>query len=560
MTTPVIDPGPPPAPPASDPQAPPRPSTSDRFFSWTAGLGLVRGDGWIGGVAAGIAARLRIDPLIVRGILVVAALFGLPLLFLYAVAWAVLPDLDGRIPLQEAFRSRFTPALVGIAAFAILGLVPWSIVSAVTGGPWSGGAGALLTAGFVVLILAVGCLVYLIVRAALHAPPSPDPVVPTADQRTASAASAAPDPSAAAPGSGPDVARADRQGVDAAGFAASAPALSLSGERDLDTGVAGPALTDPAHPDPDAPEPASAGVMPDDSAIADDAQPGAATEDAYAAWREQHAAWKVQDDAWRRQQQDAARIAREQARRERQERGAAFSAEAAERRRIRQATNPRTPFAAVALVVGIAVVAGALVAVTSGAELAISLGLFVAALVTALGMVVAGALRRRSGFLAFLTVLLLAGGAAATATPTLQSLHVGDYSISNAPGAQTWPASRPFVQPWGSVYVSVIDTGEPTSPIHIDKRSGWTTVDVDSGVQLDVDITVPPGYLSATDGDGQPIDLGGLDKTSAADGSVRYRGTIVSGGKEPATRQSLVVTQQSGGVQIMSTALPEDEQ
>ena len=76
----------------------------DRFFAWSAGLGVVRGDGWLGGVAAGLAARMRVDPLIVRGILVVAGLFGFPVLFLYAIAWALLPDLDERIPLQEAVR------------------------------------------------------------------------------------------------------------------------------------------------------------------------------------------------------------------------------------------------------------------------------------------------------------------------------------------------------------------------------------------------------------------------------------------------------------------------
>ncbi len=85
---------------------------------------MVRGDGWIGGVAAGIAARLRIDPLIVRGILVVVGLFGFPVIFLYALAWALLPDLDGRIVLRDALRRRFEPAQVGILGLLILGLIP----------------------------------------------------------------------------------------------------------------------------------------------------------------------------------------------------------------------------------------------------------------------------------------------------------------------------------------------------------------------------------------------------------------------------------------------------
>ena len=75
-------------PPPADQASPPRtavPHGAERFLLWVAGLGVVRSDGWLGGVAAGIAARLRIDPLIVRGVLVVAALFGLPVIFLLSL-------------------------------------------------------------------------------------------------------------------------------------------------------------------------------------------------------------------------------------------------------------------------------------------------------------------------------------------------------------------------------------------------------------------------------------------------------------------------------------------
>ena len=96
----LADPGPPPPPPQL-------PTGSDRFFSWVRGLGIARADGWLGGVCAGIAARLRIDPIIVRGIVVVAALFGLPMLVIYAVSWALLPDITGRIHdwLEREFES-----------------------------------------------------------------------------------------------------------------------------------------------------------------------------------------------------------------------------------------------------------------------------------------------------------------------------------------------------------------------------------------------------------------------------------------------------------------------
>src|SRR5690606_24245804 len=112
--------------PTAPPPAPERPQPprrTDRFFAWVAGLGVARSDGWIGGVAAGIASRLRIDPLIVRGVLVVTALFGLPMIFLYALAWALLPDPDGRIHLRELVRGRFEPAQLGILAGLLVGML-----------------------------------------------------------------------------------------------------------------------------------------------------------------------------------------------------------------------------------------------------------------------------------------------------------------------------------------------------------------------------------------------------------------------------------------------------
>lgn len=534
MTAPRLDsPGERPAPPPPPPTAGIRDTGAratwgtrgDRFFSWTAGLGVVRGDGWIGGVAAGLAARMRVDPLIVRGILVVVAIFGFPALFLYAIAWALLPDLDGRIPLQEGLRGRVTPALLASGALAILGLVPAPSVlligmPAFAGSSYGGGWFALVVLLAVLGAILIAGLLFVIVRAAVHAPHTTAPAATESDERTASAASEAPDESAVAAGSGPDATHADRQGADAAGFAASAP-------------------------------------FPDDVVTAPVGD--GAPDDEYAAWRAQHAAWKEQDDAWRRQQQDAARAAREQARRERQTRAAAFSAEAAERRRLRRLTSPRTPFAYVATVLGIALVAGTIVALQHGGDLAAARGLFVAALVVGLGMVVAGILRRRSGFLAFATVLLLAGGAAGLATPTLVSMHPGGYGISNAEGAEQWPASAPFVQPWGYVSVALFDTREPTEPIHIVKRTGWTSVRIDRGVATTVDITVPVGTLTAFQFDGRSIELDTLERTGVRDGRVRYQGTLPAGMADPTTTQTLVIDQLSGGVDIQLPSESTDE-
>ena len=102
----------------------PPPSTGDRFFAWMRSLGIQREKGWIGGVAAGIAVRIGIDPLIVRGILVVAAVLGAPVLLVYAVAWLLLPDADDTIHLERATKGQFEAPLAGIGVLLVLALMP----------------------------------------------------------------------------------------------------------------------------------------------------------------------------------------------------------------------------------------------------------------------------------------------------------------------------------------------------------------------------------------------------------------------------------------------------
>ncbi|MFH5822155.1 PspC domain-containing protein [Georgenia sp. AZ-5] len=94
------------------------------FFDSLRRSGIWRGqDRWIGGVAAGVARRLDVDPLLIRGVLVVMTLFGGLGLLLYGVAWALLPEeSDGRIHLQEALRGNVDAALAGAIAFTVIGL------------------------------------------------------------------------------------------------------------------------------------------------------------------------------------------------------------------------------------------------------------------------------------------------------------------------------------------------------------------------------------------------------------------------------------------------------
>jgi phage shock protein PspC (stress-responsive transcriptional regulator) len=95
-----------------------------RFFGWIRQLGVVRGrNRWIGGVASGLAERWRIDPVIVRGLVVVLTLFfGIGLLA-YGLAWALLPEPNGRIHAEEVGRGRWSTGMTGASAFTLLGLV-----------------------------------------------------------------------------------------------------------------------------------------------------------------------------------------------------------------------------------------------------------------------------------------------------------------------------------------------------------------------------------------------------------------------------------------------------
>jgi len=116
------------APPTSAgaPAGAPAAAPPGSFFDWIRGFGLRRSDDrWLAGVAGGIAAHTRLDPLIIRGILLVVAVLGGPVLFLYAVAWALLPDSQGRILLEQAITGFFEPAMIAVGVLIVLTFVPF---------------------------------------------------------------------------------------------------------------------------------------------------------------------------------------------------------------------------------------------------------------------------------------------------------------------------------------------------------------------------------------------------------------------------------------------------
>jgi phage shock protein PspC (stress-responsive transcriptional regulator) len=495
------------------------PTRTDRFFEWMRSLGILRQEGWLGGVCAGIAARLRVDPIIVRGIAVVAAVVGLPALFLYALAWALLPDADGDIPLRTTLQRRFDPSVIAIAIVLVAGvfpMVPWFFASVLPYGYLFDGGAYWLTSTVSLLAATVLIVLFVLWRVSRRAS------APRASAPAPRSASAAPDAPGAAAGA------AGIEGDDTPPGGPAAPFAAPSAESASEA-----ALLD---------EPPTPGVVV--QAVAEE------VDDDVTAWRVQHDAWKAQDEQWRRQQQDADRLARQLARQEREERAAAFAAVAAERRRVRRAVSPRAPLAFIAVALGLAVVVGTFAALQQGGALAPALGLFVGALLLGGAMILAGALRRRSGFLAFATALTLAGGLVAVAVPTADAIHLGGYGISNI-GGSGFPASSPFIQPWGSLTVSLDDTGGD-GETYIQKRDGSTFIMVMPGVAVDLEITTRRAALYGTDADGDMIDLRSdpaVSDQSLPGDRTRYTGTLANG-ENPSTRERIVIDQDAGYVEV----------
>ncbi|TKV29454.1 PspC domain-containing protein [Arthrobacter sp. NamB2] len=120
--------------------APAEPPASSSFFRWIRGLDITRApDRWVGGVSGGVARRTGLDLALVRGLIVILAVFGGIGVLLYGLAWALLPEPDGRIHVEQAGRGSWTSGLTGAAALVAIGL--WRPNLPFLG---EGGAGGLL--------------------------------------------------------------------------------------------------------------------------------------------------------------------------------------------------------------------------------------------------------------------------------------------------------------------------------------------------------------------------------------------------------------------------------
>ncbi|TGO06258.1 PspC domain-containing protein [Serinibacter arcticus] len=146
-------------PPPSTPAGGSTPPTTQPFWTWVRDLGIRRSqERWIGGVAGGVAARWGLDPLVVRGLFAASLLLGGVGFLAYGVAWALLPEPDGRIHAERALRGHGDSALVGIGLFVVAGIGPasWFGAGWAGDGAWNGLRGT----GWIVVAL----LVYLYVR------------------------------------------------------------------------------------------------------------------------------------------------------------------------------------------------------------------------------------------------------------------------------------------------------------------------------------------------------------------------------------------------------------
>jgi len=105
------------------------------FFDRIRDLGVVRPDEgrWAAGVCAGLARRWGLDPLLVRGLFVVAGIVTGIGLGIYGLLWLFLPHPDGRIHAQQVLRGVVTAGFVGSVLFVLIDF-PLS-------GHWSGGWG-----------------------------------------------------------------------------------------------------------------------------------------------------------------------------------------------------------------------------------------------------------------------------------------------------------------------------------------------------------------------------------------------------------------------------------
>src|SRR5699024_817071 len=113
---------------------------------------------------------------------------------------------------------------------------------------------------------------------------------------------------------------------------------------------------------------------------------------------------------------------------------------------------------------------GAIVVGNHGIEIAVTAGVLAGASILALAMVTAGILRRRSGFLAFVTVIALLIGGSGVGRAALE-----DFVL---PGAVRYPGAAPLTiyQPFGYLVLDVGPWDGGASTTTVTKGNGDTDI------------------------------------------------------------------------------------
>ena len=467
-----------------------------RFFDWMRNFGVVRSDGWVGGVCAGIAYRIGIDPLIVRGIAVVAAILGAPVLLLYALAWALLPDRDGRIHLQRLFDGDFQPPIVAIGVLLVLSLLPWTSGVWWLGGPFGHdpGWGDIVGRIFWTLIV-LGAATTLIVFAVRNSARRR----PGADQ-----------PSQGQPGAAYGTAYGSTSRPPTAHTGGAQSATSTVPDASSATATATAATAAFAAPTGSPAEPA-ADAPTLDTAAEPSAPPapsvGASDQD-YAAWRERQVQWQAEHAQWKQRLAEDMRAVKTQRSAELRTQASVATADAEARRAVYRATNPRVGAAFGWMTVGLALVAGALTSALWGPltglpGYALTAALAAATLVFGVAALIAGFARRRSGFLIFLGILLavftgLAAVLPTTPLATLNATIISDQRLSVIPDS-----GANYLQGAGQTTIDLSQavTARGTPVVNLAKGSGETTVLIPEDATVRVETTLASN-LTVREADG----------------------------------------------------------
>ena len=199
---------------------------------------------------------------------------------------------------------------------------------------------------------------------------------------------------------------------------------------------------------------------------------------------------------------------------------------------------------------GAALVTGALTVLVALANpYAGAIGVFAAAIVTALAMVVAGLIRRRSGFLTAVTlVLLMVGGGVAAATGPTRFV-VGDVHLGTSTAEQQ---VTQLGQTWMSVSALSDSKDVEAGDIVLTKGWGDTMIEVHPGTRLELETTLGEGTITFVR---MPLEGGGESEggqfSPDADGSSTWTFDNPDPATTAVTTQHVTLDERVGSVHVM---------